>query len=56
MRLSAPHKNTWWIAVALGVLGLVGHLQSFPFISAYSFWLVFAGFALLAAGSYLKNL
>ncbi len=56
MKLSPPKKNTFWIAVVLGVLGLIGHFEALPFISAYSFWFVVAGFALLLLGLLNKGI
>ena len=57
MNLNAPKQITWLIAVILGVLGLIGALvHTIPVLSAYAFWLVFAGFVLLALGSFVKGL
>ena len=56
MNLSAPKKITWWIAVILGVLGILGTFVSLPFVSAYAFWFVAVGFILLALATFLKNL
>jgi hypothetical protein len=56
MKLSAPKNVTWWIAVVLGVLGILGNFVSIPFVSDYSFWLVVVGFVLLALATYLKDL
>ena len=55
MRLSAPKKNTWWIAVVLGVLGILGNFVAIPFVSGLAFWFVVAGFVLLALATYLKG-
>jgi hypothetical protein len=56
MKLTPPKVITWWIAVALGALGLLGHLGIVGALSAYSFWLVTAGLALLALGTFIKDL
>ncbi len=56
MRLSAPKVITWWIAVALGVLGLLGHFGTIASLSPYSFWLVTAGLVLLVLATLLKDL
>lgn len=56
LRLSAPKVITWWIAVILGVLGLLGHFGTVAVLSEYSFWLVAAGFVLLALATLLKDL
>lgn len=55
MRLSAPKKSTWWVAVVVGVVGVVANLVTIPVISGFAFWLVVIGFVLLALGTYLKG-
>ena len=56
MKLNAPKQLTWWIAIILGILGLIGFFVALPVISAYAFWFVFAGLVLLALGSFIKGL
>jgi len=56
MKLSRPKVITWWIAIALGVLGVLGQLSVVPALAAYAFVLVAAGLVLLAAAVVLKNL
>ncbi|HEY3310606.1 MAG TPA: hypothetical protein VGK00_03095 [Anaerolineales bacterium] len=56
MKLSEPKVITWWIAVILGVLGILGELVKIPVVSTYAFWLVAVGFVILALGTYLKDL
>jgi len=56
MKLSAPTVMVFWIAVILGVLGFIGTLTTIPLVSAYAFWFVFAGFALLALAVVTKGL
>ena len=56
MKLSAPKVITWWIAVALGVLGLLGHLGTVADLNMYAFWLVTIGLVLLVLATYLKDL
>jgi len=56
MTLSAPKTITWWIAVILGVLGILGNLVVIPFVSGYAFWFVAAAFVLLVLGTFLKDL
>jgi len=56
MKLSAPKNITWWVAVVLGVLGILGTFISIPFVSSYTFFLTAAGFVLLALATYLKGL
>ena len=56
MKLSAPKVVTWWVAVVAGVLGIVGTFVDLPFVSDYTFFLVAAGFVLLALATFLKDL
>lgn len=56
MKLSPPKNVTWWVAVVLGVLGVLGTQISIPVVSANNFWFVVAGFVLLALGTLLKGL
>ena len=56
MNLSAPKQITFWIAVALAVLGLVFKLV--PTLSGLGLagWLILIGFVILAAGNLLEGL
>ena len=56
MKLSAPKNITFYIAVVLGVLGLLGAIVQIPVLTGAAFWLVFVGFAVLALGNLLPNL
>jgi len=55
MRLSAPQKSTWWIALVVGAIGIVAHLVTIPVLSGFAFWLVAAAFVLLILATYLKG-
>ncbi len=55
MKLSAPKKATWWVAVVVGVVGIVANFVTIPFLSGIAFWLVVIGFVLLALATYLKG-
>ncbi len=54
MKLNRPKDITFIIAVILAVLGLLGLFVSA--LGAYSFWLVFIGFVILAAGNLVSGL
>lgn len=56
MKLSRPKNVTWWIAVIVGVLGIVSRFIAIPFVSANSFWFVVFGFALLTLATLFKDL
>jgi len=55
-KLSAPKKNTWLIALIVGLAGILGNFVTIPFISDYAFWFVVVGFVLLVLATYLKDL
>jgi hypothetical protein len=54
MKLSEPKVITFWIAVILGVLGILGFFVAA--LAPYAFWLVLAGLVVLAAGNLIKGL
>ena len=56
MKFSPPKVITWWIAVVLGVLALIGSMGVVPALAAYAFWLAFIGLALLAIACITKGL
>ena len=56
MNLNAPKTVTWWIAVIIGVLGVLGSVVQLPLISTYNFLFVVIGFVLLALATLLKGL
>ena len=56
MRLSAPKKITWWIAVIIGGLGVLSRFISIPFVNGYEFVFVAIGFLLLTLATLLKGL
>ena len=56
MRLTRPKQVSWWIAVALGALGLLGHWGVVAQLGTYAFWLVVAGLVVLALATLLRDL
>ena len=56
LKLSAPKVVTFWIAVILAILGVLASQGMISGLSAYAFWLVVAGFVLLALANLLKDL
>ena len=56
MKLNAPKKVTWIIAVVAGLLGFISTYVAIPVVSGLAFWLVFGAFVLLALATYLKDL
>ena len=57
MKLSAPKQITFWIAVLLAVLGVVGKLDSnLPVVSSNATIIIVIGFVVLALGNLFKSL
>jgi len=56
MRLSAPKQVTWWIALVVGVLGILAYLVTIPVLSGFAFWLVVVAFVLLLLATFLVGL
>jgi heme/copper-type cytochrome/quinol oxidase subunit 1 len=56
MRLSAPKQVTWWIALVIGVLGILANLVAIPVLSGFAFWLVVVAFVLLILATFLEGL
>jgi hypothetical protein len=56
MKINPPKKITWWIALALGAIGLVANLVTIPVLSGLAFWLVLAGLVLLVLANVLTGL
>jgi hypothetical protein len=56
MKLSAPKVVTWWIALVLVILGLIGQFGVVAAIAPYGFWLVLIGAVLLLLATQMKGL
>jgi hypothetical protein len=56
MKLSEPKVVTFWIAVVLAALGILAYTGSLPALASMAFFLVAAGFVLLALGNLAKGL
>jgi hypothetical protein len=56
MKLSAPKSTTFIIALVLVLVGVLGKLNIIGAVAQYDFWLVLAGFVLLALANLLKDL
>jgi len=53
MKLNAPKVITWWIALIVGVVGLIGSFVGIPTIG---FWLVVVALALLLVANAISGL
>ncbi len=56
LKLTPPKEITFWIAVILGLLGLLSFLGILSALPIEAFWLVFIGFALLVVALMVKGL
>ena len=56
LKLTEPKVVTFWIAVVLVVLGILASEGIISGLATYAFWLVVAGFVLLALGNLVKDL
>jgi len=46
MSRDVTNSLMWWVALIIGVLGIIGHFVTIPVITTYAFWLVVLGFVI----------
>ena len=56
MKLSPPKQITWFIALALAVLALLGQTGVISQLSKYSFWLALIAAGLLLLATIIRDL
>jgi len=56
MKLSAPKKVTWFIALALAVIALIGFTNIIAAISPFAFWFALVSAALMLVATLVKGL
>ncbi|UCH50808.1 MAG: hypothetical protein JSV54_07270 [Chloroflexota bacterium] len=56
MKLTAPTKVWFWVAVALAAVGLLAVLITIPFLSSIAFWILLVGFIILMLANLLKGM
>ena len=56
MRLTPPKNITWWIAVVLAILALLGKITKIPIVTGNEFWFAFIAAALLIVACLVKGL
>jgi hypothetical protein len=56
MKLSPPKVITWWIAVIVGVIGILSYLVTIPVLSGFAVWLIIIAFVLLALATAIEGL
>ena len=56
MKLSPPKMITWFIALVLAILGLLGFTGTIAPLSEYAFWLALIAAALMLLATVIKGL
>ncbi|OGO64582.1 MAG: hypothetical protein A2029_02760 [Chloroflexi bacterium RBG_19FT_COMBO_47_9] len=56
MRLSPPKQITWFVALALAVLALLGFTGTLAALSTYAFWLALIAAALMLLATVVRGL
>ena len=56
MKPNAPKQITWWIALVVGVVGVIANLVTIPVLSGFAFWLVVIAWVLLVLATFVKGL
>lgn len=56
MKLSSPKQVTWYVALALALLALLGQTSIIAALSPYAFWLALIAAALLLLATAVKDL
>jgi len=56
MKLSPPKNFTWFVALVLAVLAVLGHQGVITALAKYDFWLALVAAALLLLATLLKGL
>jgi len=55
MNLSAPKNLTFWLAVIVAIVGVLGQVVPIAAIAGFAFWLVVVAFVILALGNLLDG-
>ena len=55
MRLSAPKQIVFLISLILAIVAVIGHFVGIPFVTLYQWWILLAGYVILALGVFLKG-
>ena len=56
MKLSAPKQITWFVALALAVLALLGQTGVIAALAPFSFWLALIAAALMLLAAIVRGL
>jgi hypothetical protein len=55
MSLSAPKNITFWVAVIVALIGLVGAVAKISVLETWGIWVLALGFVILALGNMLEG-
>ena len=55
MLTDTRHDMLWWIALFMGIFGIISWFVNIPVLSAYAFWFVVVGFVLFLIGPELHH-
>jgi hypothetical protein len=56
MRLNAPSRISWIVALVLGLVSLLSYFVAIPFVTVNLYWFMGAGWLLLVLATFLKGL
>ena len=54
IKLYAPTMPLFATSIALATLAVIGHYVKIPYVTQYDFWVVLAGYAMLALGNVMR--
>jgi len=55
MKPVTPSKMVWSVGLVCGILGILGHFARIELLFNYSYWLLLAGFVILAIGTSFRK-
>jgi len=55
MKLSAPTQMVWYIALVVGIVGVIAGLVTIPVLSGFAFWLVVIAWVILVVSTAMKG-
>lgn len=56
MKLSAPTQMVWYIALVVGIVGVIAGLVTIPVLSGFAFWLVVIAWVILVVSTAMKGM
>ena len=56
MKLNAPTQMVWYIALVVGIVGVLAALVTIPVLSGFAFWLVAIAWLILVISTAMKGM